>query len=172
MLTYATARLDDDVVLSGPLEASLWVSTTGTDADFVVKLIDVYSDDYPDPEPNPTGLSMAGYEQLVRGEVFRGKFRNGFDKPEPFKPGEPALVRFTLPDVNHAFRIGHKIMVQIQSSWFPLVDRNPQTFCDINAAEEKDFQEATIKVFHAKEHASSLSVRVLRGGAALSSAAK
>ena len=106
-----------------------------------MKLIDVYPDDFPDPEPNPTGVRMGGYQQLVRGEPFRGKFRNSFEKPEPFEPGKPTVIKFTMPDVCHTFRTGHRIMVQVQSSWFPLVDRNPQTFCDIYCGEGRRLQE-------------------------------
>jgi putative CocE/NonD family hydrolase len=138
VLVYATADLESDVTFAGPLEASLWVATTGTDADFVVKLVDVYPQDVAPPDPNPSGVTLGGYQQLVRGEVMRGKFRTSFEKPEPFKPNEPALVRFAVPDVCHTFRAGHRIMVQVQSSWFPLVDRNPQTFVDINKATEAD----------------------------------
>ena len=127
MLTYETEPLDDDVTIAGPITPVLHVSTTGTDSDFVVKLIDVYPNDYPDPDPNPKGVYMGGYQQLVRGEPFRGKFRNSLSKPEPFTPGKPEKIEFWMPDVLHTFRSGHRIMVQIQSSWFPLVDRNPQT---------------------------------------------
>ena len=163
VLTYATPPLTADVTLGGPIEANLWVSTTGTDADFVVKLIDVYPENFADPEPNPTGVRMGGYQQLVRGEVMRGKFRKSFEKPEAFKPGEPTLVHFTLPDTCHAFRAGHRIMVQVQSSWFPLVDRNPQTFVDIYHAIAADFRAATHRVYHAPDKASSLTLSVLSG---------
>ncbi len=91
----------------------------------------MYPDDYADPENNQTGVRMGGYQQLVRGEPFRGKFRNSFEKPEPFKPGEVTKIKFTMPDVLHTLRPGHRLMVQSASTWFPLVDRNPQTFCDI-----------------------------------------
>jgi predicted acyl esterase len=105
---------------------------------------------------------MGGYQMLVRGEPFRGKFRNGFDKPEAFKPNEPTVVKFTMPDVGHVFRAGHRVMVQVQSSWFPLVDRNPQTFCDIYAAKESDFVKATQRVYHAGDRASKVTVNVVR----------
>ena len=108
--------------MAGPIEAKLFVSTTGTDSDWVVKLVDVYPDDYPDPNPNPAGIKMGGYQQLVRGDVMRGKFRNSFERPEPFEPGKPTQIKFVLPDVCHTFRSGHRIMIQVQSSWFPLVD--------------------------------------------------
>jgi putative CocE/NonD family hydrolase len=158
VVTYQSDVLEADVTMLGPLEASLWVSVTGTDADFVVKLVDVYPADYPDPDPNPTGVHMGGYQQLVRGEVMRGKFRNGFEAPEAFKPGEPTLVRFALPDVAHAFRAGHRIMVQVQSSWFPLVDRNPQTFTDIYKATDADFRVATHRIHHGPGTPSGLKV--------------
>src|SRR6202023_3489848 len=124
VLVYETEDLEDDVTIAGPGSAELLVSTTGTDADWVVKLIDVYPNDYPDPNPNPTGVKMGGYQQLVRGDVMRGKFRNSFEKPEPFTPGKPTTVKFSLPDVYHTFRSGHRMLIQVQSSWFPLVDRN------------------------------------------------
>ena len=163
VLVYSTGDLDGDVTLAGPIEASLWVSTTGTDADFVVKVIDVWPTDAADPDPNPTNVHLAGYQQLIRAEVMRGKFRSSFERPEPFKPNEPALVKFTLPDVCHTFRPGHRIMVQVQSSWFPLVDRNPQTFVDIHKATEADFRRATHRVFRTKERPSSIRVTLQRG---------
>jgi predicted acyl esterase len=124
-------------------------------------LIDVYPDDYPDPKPNPTGVRMGSYHQLVRGDVMRGKFRNSFEKPEPFMPGKPAAVSFTMQDGYHTFRTGHRIMVQVQSSWFPLVDRNPQTIVDIYQAKESDFRKATQRVYRSKEMPSRVSVLVL-----------
>jgi putative CocE/NonD family hydrolase len=161
VLVYATEPLAEDVTLVGPLEAELHVSTTGTDADWVVKLIDVYTGDHPDPSPNPTGVRMGGYQQLVRGEPFRGKFRHGYDRPEPFVPGEVDTVKFTLPDICHTFRTGHRIMIQIQSSWFPLADRNPQTFCDIYRARPEDFRKATHRVHRNARHATGLKVLAL-----------
>ena len=157
VLVYETGALDDDVTIAGPIEAHLRVSTTGTDSDFVVKLIDVYSGDY----PNPAGVEMGGYQQLVRGEAFRGKFRNSFSKPEPFEPGQMAKIDYTVPDAYHTFRKGHRIMVQVQSTWFPLVDRNPQTFCDIYHAREEDFQKATERVYHTAQASSFVTVQVL-----------
>jgi hypothetical protein len=164
VVCFASDVLESDVDLAGPLEATLWVSTTGTDADFVVKLVDVYPAEYADPEPNPRGVRMGGYQQLIRAEVMRGKFRNGFEKPEPFSPGEPTLVRFTLPDVAHSFRSGHRIMVQVQSSWFPLVDRNPQTFTDIYRATEGDFRRATHRIHHTPALPSGLEVTLAPRG--------
>ncbi|MCX6905728.1 MAG: CocE/NonD family hydrolase [Verrucomicrobia bacterium] len=161
VLVYETEPLEEDLTLAGPLQATLHVSTTGTDADWVVKLIDVYAGDFPDPEPNPANVKLGGYQQLVRGDVFRGKFRNSFEKPMPFEPGKVTKIEFTLPDVCHAFRRGHRVMVQVQSSWFPLVDRNPQTFVNIPTAKPGDLRKATHRVYRARDTASSLTVRVL-----------
>jgi putative CocE/NonD family hydrolase len=155
VLTYQTDAFEEDVVLAGPLEADLWVSTTGTDADWVVKLIDVRPDA---PEATP----LAGYQMLIRSEVIRGRFRNDYAKPEAFKPGEITRVKFELLDVLHRFQKGHRLMVQIQSTWFPLVDRNPQTFVpNIYFAKPEDFQKATHRVYRSSEHPTSLKVGVL-----------
>jgi len=161
VLVYQTPPLDDDVTIAGPLKASLYVSTSGTDSDFDVKLIDVYPADYPDPNPNPTGVKMGGYEQLVRGEPFRGKFRKSFEQPVPFEPGKPDKVEFQLLDVYQTFRRGHRIMVQVQSSWFPLVDLNPQKFVKISEAQAGDFQKATERVYRSAKMPSSITVELL-----------
>jgi putative CocE/NonD family hydrolase len=166
VLVYQTAVLEEDLSLVGPIQAELRVSTSGTDSDWIVKVIDVYPNDFPDPSPNPTGVRMGGYQQLVRGEVMRGRFRNSFERPEPFRPGQPTAVRFALPDVCHTFRTGHRLMVQVQSTWFPLVDRNPQTFVDIYTAREADFRKATQRVYRGRELASRLMVPVCREGGA------
>ena len=147
VLVYQTPVLENDITIAGPVSPALRVSTTGTDSDFVVKLIDVYPSDYPNPDPNPTRVLMGGYQQLVRGEPFRGKYRKSFTKPEPFAPGKVDVIDFAMPDVCHTFRAGHRIMVQVQSSWFPLTDRNPQTFVDIPKAKASDFQKAIERVF-------------------------
>jgi hypothetical protein len=157
VLVYKTEPLDHDVNVFGPISVDLKVSTTGTDSDFVVKIIDVYPGDYPDydaPAPAPgappaaVALNpMGGYQELIRGEPFRGKFRRGFEKPVAFEPGKPERITFKLPDVAHTFREGHRIMVQIQSSWFPLTDRNPQKFMDIPKALSTDFMKATQHVY-------------------------
>jgi putative CocE/NonD family hydrolase len=170
VLSYMTDVLEDDVTVAGPVQPQLFVSTTGTDADFVVKLIDVYPDDYPDaPQRRKRGedipvpeTAMGGYQQLVRGEPFRGKFRNSFEKPEAFVPREVSKLQFALPDVNHTFRRGHRIMVQIQSSWFPLVDLNPQKFMHIPSAKPEDFVKATQRVYHAPGQYSALVLPVLQ----------
>jgi putative CocE/NonD family hydrolase len=162
VLVYQTGELKHDLTLAGPIEVELYVSTTGTDADWIVKVIDVYPDDFPDPDPNPTGVKMGGYQQLVRGEPFRGKFRTSFEKPEPFKPGEVAKIKFALPDIYHTLRPGHRLMVQVQSTWFPLVDRNPQTFCDIYAADASAFKKQTHRVHRSAEHPSKITVGVMK----------
>ena len=171
VLTYRSEPLEEDVTLSGPVKPRLFVSTSGTDADWIVKLIDVYPDDYP-AAAKPDGprtdvekpaIPMAGYQQLVRGDPLRGKFRNGFEKPEPFTPGKVEPVNFSMTDINHTFRRGHRIMVQIQSSWFPLVDLNPQTFVDIPKARPEDFRKATQRVYRAPSMFSGIEVQVLPG---------
>lgn len=161
VLVYETEPLEEDVTLAGPLKATLHVSTTGTDADWVVKLIDVYPGDFPNPDPNPADVKLGGCQQLVRGDVFRGKFRNSFEKPEPFEPGKITKIEFTMPDVCHTFRSGHRVMLHVQSSWFPLVDRNPQIFVNIPTAKPEDFQKATQRIHRAANAASSLTVQVL-----------
>jgi putative CocE/NonD family hydrolase len=166
VLVYQTPPLDKDMIIAGPVQVSLHVSTTGTDSDFVVKLVDVYPNDYPTP-PGPAAqpvrvdaVKMGGYQQLVRGEPFRGKFRSGFEKPAPFVPGEPAAITYELPDVYHAFRKGHRVMVQVQSSWFPLIDRNPQIFMEIPTAKASDFKKATERVYRSGALASSITMMV------------
>lgn len=161
VLVYQTDVLQKDITLAGPILADLHVSTTGTDSDWIVKLIDVYPNNHPDPIPNPTGVRMGGYQQLVRGEVMSGRFRNGFETPELFTPGQPTAVKFKLPDVCHTFQKGHRIMAQIQSTWFPLVARNPQTFVDQLDAKESDFQRATQRVYRSKEFPSRVVLQTL-----------
>jgi len=161
VLAYETAPLGGDLTLAGPLKVVLHVATTGTDADWVVKLIDVYAGDYPSPDPNPAGVVMGGYQQLVRGDVFRGRFRRSFEKPEAFIPGQVARIEFPVPDVFHTFRRGHRVMVHVQSSWFPLVDRNPQTFVPIATAKAEDYRKATHRVYRGADTASSIGVLVL-----------
>jgi putative CocE/NonD family hydrolase len=157
VLVYATPILTSDLVLGGPIVADLMVAMSGTDADFVVKLIDVYPDNF-EYANNQNDYLMSGYQQLVRGEIMRGKYRNSFEKPEAFVPNKPTQVKFALPDVAHTFKKGHRLMIQIQSSWFPLVDRNPQQFMDIYQAKDSDFKKATIKIFN---NASSIQLPVM-----------
>jgi putative CocE/NonD family hydrolase len=159
---YQTDVLSEDITLTGPLTADLFVSTTGTDADYIVKLIDVYPQDAKAGESEDIKVPLGGYQMLVRAEVFRGKYRNSFEKPEAFVPGKITEVKYTLPDVAHTFRKGHRIMVQVQSSWFPLVDINPQKFVDIYKCSDNDFQKATQRIYHDAAHPSHLEVNVLQ----------
>ena len=175
VLVFQTDTLTADMTLGGPLTADLKVALSGTDADFVVKLIDVFPDNFENPRPmgSPAipaqGRTIAagapylmnGYQMLVRGDVMRGRFRNSFEKPEPFIPNKPAEVKYTMPDIAHTFKKGHRIMVQIQSSWFPLVDRNPQKFVNIYTAKESDFQKENIKVYF---NDSKIILPVVKGG--------
>ncbi|MCW3116099.1 MAG: X-Pro dipeptidyl-peptidase [Chitinophagaceae bacterium] len=147
VLTYDSGILSDDITVAGPVTADLMVSLSNTDADFVVKLIDVFPDDT--PVDTATRYPMGGYQMLVRAEIMRGKFRNSFEKPMAFIPNQPTEVKYRMPDVAHTFKKGHKLMIQIQSSWFPLTDLNPQKFLDnINKATNADFVKETIKVYH------------------------
>ena len=155
VLVFQTDTLTKDVTITGNVIADLQTSISTTDADFVVKVIDVFPDYlsyndvdiYAEEDPvNP--YPMGGYQMLVRAEIMRGKFRNSFEKPEPFVPGKITEVKWELPDVAHTFLKGHRIMIQIQSSWFPLADRNPQKFMNIYTANDNDFQTATIRIFH------------------------
>ena len=162
VLVYETEPLEEDLTFAGPLTASLSVSTTGTDADWVVKLIDVYDVDAPNPEPNPTYVVMGGYQQLVRGDVMRARFRDSFEKPSAMEPGKVTKIEFTLPDVLHTFRSGHRVMVQVQSTWFPLVDRNPQTFVpNIAYAKPENFRKASHRIYRATDAPSAVRVQVL-----------
>jgi uncharacterized protein len=152
VLTYSTEPLAEDVTVAGPIAPTLYVSTTGTDSDFVVKVIDGY--------PTESGGKLGGYEQLVRGEPFRGKFRESFESPRPFPPGKVQKIEYAMPDVYHCFLKGHRVMIQIQSSWFPLVDRNPQTFTTIPKAKKSDFKKATERIYHSGSAASYVDFRV------------
>ena len=162
VMVYQTAVLNDDVTLTGPLTADLFVSTTGTDADYVVKLIDVFPPDATAGVDEDIKVPLGGYQMLVRGEIFRGKYRNSFEKPEAFVPGKITEVKYNLPDIAHAFKKGHRIMIQIQNSWFPLVDRNPQKFVDIYTCSESDFQKATQRIYHDLKYPSHLKIHVLK----------
>jgi len=161
VLTYQTEVLDHDVTIAGNIWANLKVSITGTDADFVVKVLDVYPDTASNTKWTAPNVKMGGYQQMVRSEPMRGKYRQAFDKSVPFIPGTVTPVNWELQDVLHTFKKGHRIMVQVQSTWFPLIDRNPQVFTNIMKANESDFKKATHKVYTSKLHPSYLSVRVL-----------
>ncbi len=155
VLVYQTPPLTEDLVLAGPMEVDLWASTTGTDADFVVKLIDVFPD-------SADAAAQPGYQMLLRSEVFRGRFRNNFEKPEPFVPNQPTRIGFELLDVMHRLGKGHRLMVQIQSTWFPLVDRNPQKFVpNIYFAKPADFQRATHRIYRSAEHPTSIHLGIV-----------
>ena len=164
VLVYQTEPLEQDMTFAGPVRPELFVSTSGTDSDWIVKLIDVFPDDYETVEPDVRGRNtprktpMNGYQMMVRGEVMRGKFRNSYSTPEAFAPGKATAVAYDMNDINHTFRRGHRIMVQIQSSWFPLVDRNPQKFLDINSAKESDFVKATQRIYHGGDKATRIKV--------------
>ncbi|MCY7422932.1 MAG: CocE/NonD family hydrolase [Chitinophagaceae bacterium] len=154
VISFTSPVLQKTITVSGPVSADLFITTTSTDADFIVKVIDVLPADAMDA----SGKKIGGMQRLVRAEVLRGKFRNSFTIPEPFKPGQVTNIKFNLNDVAHSFLAGHQIMIQVQSSWFPLVDRNPQKFMSIPKAEEKDFQKATIKVYYGNKYPSQIKV--------------
>ena len=169
VLTFNTEILENDLTLAGPLVADLLVSISSTDADFVVKLIDVFPDNfkYDDAIAQPVRTNggsypMGGYQMLVRGEIMRGKFRKSFESPVPIKPNKSEQVKFTLPDIAHTFKKGHRLMIQVQSSWFPLMDRNPQQFMNIYEARDEDFRKATIRVLHNSSNASSVILPIVK----------
>jgi putative CocE/NonD family hydrolase len=162
VVSFKSDILTEDVTITGRIKANLFVSTTGTDADFIVKLIDVLPDNEPNPDPNPREFQMAGFERMVRAEVFRGKFRNSYENPEPFTPNKIEKISFDLNEVAHCFKKGHRIMVQVQSTWFPITDRNPQKFVKIPEADENDFQKATIRIYHDVNNASNIILPILK----------
>lgn len=161
VLTFKTDTFDKDTTFAGPIDVDFWVQTTGTDMDLVVKVIDVYPDDTEDK--TPSGDPMGGYELNVKADIFRGRFRDSFEHPKPFKPGSPTRIHFKMNDLLHTFRKGHRLMVQVQGSWFPLVDRNPNRFIDIYRAKPEDYQKATITVLHDKKHPTKLTFGELGG---------
>lgn len=161
VLTYESEVLTEDLTIAGKIITELFASLSTTDADFIVKLIDVVPENEID-FPQKDGIADGkGFQRLLRAEVMRGKFRNNFTKPEAFVPGKIAKVSFDLNDVLHSFKKGHRIMVQVQSSWFPLVDMNPQKFMRIPEAEASDFQKSTIRIYHDSEHASRVVLPVM-----------
>ena len=163
VLTYQSDILEENITLAGELIATLFVSISQTDADWIVKLIDVYPDDTPDNEYTADHIRMAGYQQMVRSEVFRGRFRNSYEYPEPFVPNKITEVSFPLQDILHSFKKGHRIMVQIQSTWFPLVDRNPQKYVtNIFEAKENDFVKSTHRVYSSPSSNSNIEVSILK----------
>ena len=162
VITFETDELTENITLSGSIIADLFVSITGTDADFVVKLIDVLPDNTTKPKEASKLLNMGGYQRLVRADIMRGKFRNSLEKPTPFTPNKIEKVNFKINDVAHCFLKGHKIMVQIQSSWFPLVDRNPQQFMTIPKATAADFKKIDVKIYHSNMYPSAVILPVLK----------
>ncbi len=154
VLVYQGDVLSEDVTVAGELFADLYASTSGADSDFILKLIDVFPDSSTDP--------MDGYQMLVRGEPMRAKYRKSWSKPEPMKPNEVTRISFTMPDVNHTFKKGHRIMIHVQSSWFPLVDRNPQKFLNIYQAKDADFQKATQRIYRSAKFPTHLKISVLK----------
>jgi putative CocE/NonD family hydrolase len=161
VLVYEGGVIEEEITVVGPVEVELFVSTTGTDADWVVKLIDVYPDTADREVQYRSEIELGGYQMLIRGDIFRGKYRNSFEKPEPFVPLQVTRVKFMLPDVNHTFLKGHQIMIQVQSSWFPLFDRNPQTFTNIYTCDEDAFQKATHRLYFSADYPSNLKISVL-----------
>ena len=162
VLVFESSDLTEDITIVGELFAYLFVTTTGTDADFIVKLIDVYPTDARYEGPNPLRVKMGGFQFMVRGDIMRAKYRNSFEHPEAMKPGEVTRVRFDMQDVAHTFLAGHRIMVQIQSTWFPLANRNPQTFTKQYKAGADAYQKATHRVFMTPDHPSHLEMSVLK----------
>ena len=162
VLAYESDPLESDLIVSGPIIADLFVSTSGTDADWIVKVIDVFPDDEKNPDPNPNSIELGGYQRLIRFEMMRGKFRNSCEKPEPFTPGQVTEVKINLNDIDHKFLKGHKIMVQVQSSFFPFFDRNPQKFVDIYRATEDDFQKAFNRVYYSARYPSHIELNTLK----------
>ncbi|MBI5432086.1 MAG: CocE/NonD family hydrolase [Planctomycetes bacterium] len=166
VLHFETEPLDAPLTFAGPSLAELWIQTTGSDGDFVVKLIDVFPPETPNLPTTTPGKALGGYQMLVRSEVLRARFRDGYAEPKPLVPDASTRLAWPLQDVLHTFEKGHRIAVQIQSSWFPLVDRNPQTFVpNVFEAREQDFRAAWVRVERSSEHSSCLRVGVLADGA-------
>ena len=158
-----TDILEENVTLSGEIEAGLFVSTTDSDGDWIVKLIDAYPGSEPNCEYTPKHIVLGGYQQMVRSEAMRARFRNSFTRPEPMEPGKVTFVKFDLQDVYHTFKRGHRIMIQVQSTWFPLIDRNPQKYVpNIFKADDNDFIKATHRLYHSSENASYIEVGILK----------
>jgi putative CocE/NonD family hydrolase len=161
VLVYQTEPLTEDLTIAGPIEVTMHVATTGTDADWVVKLVDVFPGDAPDPSPNPENIRMGGFQMLLAGDILRGKFRNSMSAPEPMVPNQPVKLHFSLGDKYHTFLKRHRVMVQVQSSWFPMFDRNPQTFVDIYHAMPADYQKAEHTVFRSSSRPTFITLPVV-----------
>ncbi len=163
VMVYQTTVLEKDLTIVGPIKADLVVSTSGTDSDYVVKIIDVFPNDYPETSARAnSGTVMSGYQMMVRGEPFRAKYRNSWSKPEAMRPNTPEKINMELPAICHTFKKGHRLMVQIQSSWFPVVGLNPQKFCKIPYCKESDFQKATQRVYLGGKNQTKLVLPVLK----------
>lgn len=162
VLVYQTEILKNNVTLTGPVIADLFTSISTTDADFVVKLIDVFPEDFKYPDSVKINYPMGGYQMLVRGEIMRARYRNSFSVPEAMIPNTVTEVKFELPDVAHTFEKGHRIMIQVQSTWFPLADRNPQQFINPYECETKDLLKSTIRIYHDGDHSSKIILPVLQ----------
>ena len=163
VLVYQTDILENDATLAGPLTAHLFVSTTGSDSDWIVKLIDVQPAEVPKGRKSSDTPDKEATELLIRSEIFRGRFRESYEKPKPFTPGEITPVSFELQDVLHTFKSGHRIMVQVHSTWFPLVDRNPQKYVpNIFKADENDFITVTNSVYRSNKYPSRIEVGLLK----------
>jgi uncharacterized protein len=167
VLVYESDVLTADYTIAGPVQANLNVATTGTDGDWVVKLIDVFPGSAPDPDPNPQDVRMGGVQMLLTGDILRARFRNSFSKPEAMIPNQATRLQFPVGNRYHTFLAGHRIMVQVQSSWFPMFDRNPQTFVDVYHAKPADYRQATQTVFRSKSRPSFVAVRVLEQAASV-----
>ena len=169
VLVYQTQPLTSDVTVAGNIKPEIFISSSGTDSDFVIKVIDVFPDDYKLPTgvkpPDDSAASIwkpAGYQMLLRGEPFPARFRNSFEKPQPLRPNTPTKISYVMPGIVHTFKKGHRIMVQIQSTWFPLVARNPQKFMpNYKMGTDADFQKATERVYHSAVYPSRIVLPVL-----------
>ncbi|MGA9118821.1 MAG: CocE/NonD family hydrolase, partial [Bacteroidota bacterium] len=162
VLVYQTPPLDHALTAVGPVKVHLSVSTSGTDCDWVVKLIDVFPDSSATTDDKSPEFRLAGYQMLVRGDIMPSRFRNGFDHPEPMIPGKVTQIDFTMADINHCFLPGHRMMIQVQSSWFPLVERNPQTFTPPHEADAASFRKSVQRVFHSALHPSRIIIHTLQ----------
>ena len=163
VIVYESEPLTEDLTIAGAIYINLIASTSGTDADFIVKVIDVYPNDAIDPVPNPQNIKMGGYQMLLRGDPIRAKFRNSLEKPEPMVPNQPTALKYNLTDAFHTFKKGHRIMVQVQSTWFPMIDINPGKFVDMfNDVKESDFQKINQKIYHDDERKSSITFGVYK----------
>ena len=166
VLTFTSEELTEDLTIAGPIDVDFWVSISTTDADFIVKVIDVFPDGYKPTDSNAILVNeekslASGYQFMVRGNILRGRYRNSFSSPKAFTPGKPERIQFSLEDVAHTFKKGHKLMIQVQSSWFPLVDINPQQFVNIYQCDAHDFVASKIRIYHQKDKPSQVKFSIL-----------